>query len=80
MSRSPRRRHHDVVTATAAETARADLRARRRRYALVMGSCIALVLFGFYVPAPIPVRLVALAVAAVLAPLAAITGNGGPSG
>ena len=49
-------------------------------YALVMGSCIALMLFGFFVPVPVPVRLVALAVAAVLAPLAAIVGNGGPSG
>ncbi len=83
MTRLPRRRRQhvaDVVTPTPAEAIRADLRGRRRRYALVMGSCVVLMLFGFFVPAPVPVRLVALAVAAVLAPLAAIAGNGGPSG
>ena len=41
-----------------------------------MGVCLALVVFGFFVPAPVPVRLVALAVAAVLPPIAAITANG----
>ena len=82
MSRLPRpsQRPVDVVTPTPTETARIDLRRRQRCYALVMGSCVALMLLGFLVPVPVPVRLVALAVAAVLAPLAAIAGNGGPSG
>lgn len=66
----------DVVTPTEGEARRADLARRRRRYGLLMGLCLALVLFGFFVPAPVPVRLVALAVAAVLPPVAAITANG----
>jgi hypothetical protein len=69
-----------VVTPTAAERQRADLAVRRRRYAVLMGCCLLLVLFGFFVPAPVPLRLVALAVAAVLPPMAAIAGNGGPRG
>jgi hypothetical protein len=32
--------------------------------------------FGFFVPAPTPVRVVALVVAAVLPPIAAIAANG----
>ncbi len=68
------------MTPTPAERDRADLALRRRRYALLMGSCLLLVLFGFFVPAPVPLRLAALAVAAVLPPLAAIAGNGGPRG
>lgn len=71
---------HDVVTPTAAEAARADQARRRRRYGLLMGLCLTLVGFGFFVPAPVPARLVALAVAAVLPPIAAIAGNAGPGG
>jgi hypothetical protein len=37
--------------------------------------CLALVVFGFWVPAPVPLRVCALLVAAVLPPLAAIVGN-----
>jgi hypothetical protein len=40
--------------------------------------CIALVVFGFFVPAPVPFRVVALAIAAILLPMAAIAGNAGP--
>jgi hypothetical protein len=41
----------------------------------VMVPCLVLVVFGFFVPAPVPVRVVALAVAAVLPPVAAILAN-----
>ena len=74
--RRPAARTYDVVTPTAQEARRADLSRRRRRYGLLMGLCLTLVLFGFFVPAPVPVRLGALAVAAVLPPVAAIAGNG----
>ena len=52
------------------------LRGRKRRYFALMVPCLALVLFGFFVPAPIPVRVAALVVAAVIPPFAAIRGNG----
>ena len=64
-----------MVTPTAAERARADRRRRQRSYGLLMGLCLALVLFGFFVPAPVSVRLAALAIGAVLPPIAAIAGN-----
>jgi hypothetical protein len=37
--------------------------------------CILLVAFGFFVPAPTPIRLAALAIAAFMPPIAAILGN-----
>jgi hypothetical protein len=40
-----------------------------------MVPCIILVAFGFFVPAPTPIRLVALAIAAFMPPIAAIVGN-----
>ena len=52
------------------------LRGRKRRYFALMVPCLALVLFGFFVPAPIPVRVAALVIAAVIPPFAAIRGNG----
>ena len=52
------------------------LRGRKRRYFALMVPCLALVLFGFFVPAPIPVRVAALVIAAVIPPVAAIRGNG----
>jgi hypothetical protein len=45
----------------------------------VIVPCLALVAFGFFVPAPVPVRVVVLVVAAVLAPVAAIVANAGAS-
>ena len=42
---------------------------------MVMVPCIVLVLFGFFVPAPTPVRVAALAIAAVLPPVASILAN-----
>jgi hypothetical protein len=55
---------------------RTEIRARKRRYLSLMVPCLLLVIFGFFVPAPTPLRVVALAVAAVLPPIAVIRGNG----
>lgn len=66
----------DVVTRTERERRNDAINARQRRYLWVMVPCFALMLFGFFVPAPIPLRLCALAVASVLPPIAAIVGNG----
>ncbi|HEY5032743.1 MAG TPA: DUF3099 domain-containing protein [Actinomycetes bacterium] len=66
---------YDIVTPTEGEARERSIAARRRRYFLVMVPCIVLVLFGFFVPAPVPLRVAALAVAAVLPPVAAILGN-----
>jgi hypothetical protein len=66
----------DVVTRTEREARNDAINARQRRYLRVMIPCIALMLFGFFVPAPIPLRLVALAIASILPPIAAIVGNG----
>lgn len=65
----------DIVTPTEREALERSIAARRRRYFRVMVPCIALVLFGFFVPAPVPVRVAALAVACLLLPIAAILGN-----
>jgi hypothetical protein len=74
----PQRPVYDIVTPTEHEALEADIRARRRRYFRVMGPCLALVVFGFLVPAPQPVRVAALVVAAVLPPIAAMVGNTSP--
>lgn len=69
-------RRKDVLKATPVESRREMLAGRRRRYFGLMVPCVLLVLFGFFVPAPVPVRVACLAVAAVLPPIAAIRGNG----
>jgi len=66
---------YDIVTPTEREARERSIAARRRRYFMVMVPCIVLVLFGFFVPAPTPLRVAALAVAAVLPPVASILGN-----
>jgi len=66
---------YDIVTPTEREQVERSIARRRRRYFLVMGPCVALVLFGFFVPAPTPVRVAALTIAAVLPPLAVIIGS-----
>jgi len=66
---------YDIVTPTERELRDRAIARRRRRYFRVMGPCIALVLFGFFVPAPTPLRVAALTVAAVLPPLAVIVGS-----
>ena len=65
----------DIVTPTDREALERSIARRRRGYFRVMVPCIALVLFGFFVPAPVPVRVVALAIAAFLPPVAAIVAN-----
>jgi hypothetical protein len=72
----PRNAAYDIVTPTERERRNADIDRRRRRYFAIMLPCLALVSFGFFVPAPTPVRVVALVVAAVLPPIAAIAANG----
>jgi uncharacterized membrane protein YhaH (DUF805 family) len=54
-----------------------SIRARRRRYFWLMGPCLVLVVFGFFVPAPTAWRIAALAVAAVIPPIAAVVANVG---
>lgn len=65
----------DIVTPTEREALEAEIAKRKRRYLSIMLPCIALAMFGFFVPAPVPLRLAALAVAACLPPIAAIAGN-----
>lgn len=65
----------DVRTPTEHEALLASIAARRRRYFRVMVPCLVLMGFGFFVPAPLPIRLSALAIAAVLPPIAAMLGN-----
>jgi hypothetical protein len=68
-------RAYDIVTPTERELRERAIARRRRRYFLVMGPCLVLVVFGFFVPAPTPLRVAALAVAAVLPPIAAVVGS-----
>ena len=73
--RSRRRGVHDIVTPTPHEEKIDAIARRRRRYLAIMLPCLALVIFGFWVPAPVPLRVGALLVASVLPPIAAIVGN-----
>jgi hypothetical protein len=65
----------DVVTPTPREALLAEVGRRRRRYFWVIGPALLLVLFGFFVPAPTPLRVIALVVAALMVPTAGIVGN-----
>jgi Protein of unknown function (DUF3099) len=65
----------DIVTPTPHEEKIAEIARRRRRYLAIMLPCLVLVVFGFWVPAPVPVRVGALLVASVMPPIAAIVGN-----
>jgi hypothetical protein len=47
---------YDIVTPTPHEQMVDEIAARRRRYFAIMLPCLALVIFGFWVPAPVPVR------------------------
>jgi hypothetical protein len=67
--------HYDIVTPTDRERLNDEVDVRRRRYFMIMIPCLVLVAFGFFVPAPTSARVAALAVAAVLPPLAAILGT-----
>lgn len=66
---------YDIVTPTERESLDADIARRRRRYVLIWVPCIALVGFGFFVPAPTALRIAALVLAAPLLPIAAIVAN-----
>ncbi len=78
-----RRRHREeqvfnVVTPTERERQEDTIRGQQRRYFRIMIPCLVLVVFGFFVPAPTPLRVAALAVAAVMPPIAAIVGSNKP--
>ncbi|MGN6302583.1 MAG: DUF3099 domain-containing protein [Angustibacter sp.] len=76
MARRDRRPpRYDIMTPTEREALDADIARRRRRYFLLWVPCIVLVVFGFFVPAPTPLRIAALVVAAPLLPAAAFVGN-----
>jgi hypothetical protein len=66
---------YDVVTPTPDQARLEEIGRRQRRYFRIMVPCILLVAFGFFVPAPTPFRLVALAIAAFMPPVAAIVAN-----
>jgi hypothetical protein len=69
---------YNIVTPTERERRDDDIETRRRRYFAIMIPCLSLVAFGFFVPAPTPFRVAALALAALLPPVAAIVGNAKP--
>ncbi|GAA4353295.1 hypothetical protein [Angustibacter luteus] len=73
--RSRRLPRYDIVTPTEHEARDDEIARQRVRYFLVWVPCIALVLFGFFVPAPTPWRIAALVLAAPLLPLAAVIGS-----
>ncbi len=75
-----RRRHEQVRDISSPQVPRRlddSIRSRRRRYFWLMGPCLVLTVFGFFVPAPVPLRISALAVAAVIPPVAAVVANAG---
>lgn len=65
----------DVHTPTERERLEASIARRKKRYFTVMVPCLVLVAFGFFVPAPTPIRLIALAIAAFMPPIASMVGN-----
>lgn len=65
----------DVHTPTEREKLEASIARRRRRYFRVMIPCLVMVAFGFWAPAPIPLRLTVLAIAAFMPPIASMLGN-----
>jgi hypothetical protein len=68
----------DLVTPTEREARDDGVAKRRRRYFAVMIPCIVLVVFGFFIPAPVPLRLVALVIASFLLIIGVIVGNAAP--
>jgi hypothetical protein len=76
--RKRRGNHYNIVTPTERERRDDEVETRRKRYFAIMIPCLSLVAFGFFVPAPTPARVAALALAAVLPPVAAIVGNAKP--
>ena len=70
VTRQPLPEVHDVWTRTERELRLEEIQDRQRRYLRTALPALGLVLFGFFVPAPVPVRVGALLVAVLLAPLA----------
>ena len=70
VSREPLPEVHDVWTRTERELRLEEIQARERRYLRTALPGLGLVLFGFFVPAPVPVRVGALLVAVLLVPFA----------
>jgi len=68
----------NVVTPTEGERREDQIRAQQRRYFRIMLPCLVLVVFGFFVPAPTPIRVAALCIAAVMPPIAAFVGSNKP--
>jgi Protein of unknown function (DUF3099) len=74
--RHTRSEHFDVVTPTEHERRDDDIARRRKSYFLIMIPCIVLFVgFGYLLPVPTPVRVMALGIAAVLPPIAAVVAN-----
>jgi hypothetical protein len=77
MERHPHEPPRDIASRDVPRRLDDSIRARRRRYFWLMGPCLVLTAFGFFVPAPTPWRIAALAVAAVIPPVAAVVANAG---
>jgi hypothetical protein len=77
MAGRPHERPRDISSPEVPRRLDDSIRARRRRYFWLMGPCLVLAVFGFFVPAPTPWRIGALAVAAVIPPVAAVVANAG---
>ncbi|MGQ0844178.1 MAG: DUF3099 domain-containing protein [Sporichthyaceae bacterium] len=77
----PRRRQEpadeifDVVSRTAREARLESIARRQRNYFRFMVPAMGCTLFGFFVPAPLPLRLAALFLAVVLGLTAVVLGN-----
>jgi hypothetical protein len=77
MERQEHERPQDIASPDVPRRLDDSIRSRRRRYFWLMGPCLVLTVFGFFVPAPTPWRIAALAVAAVIPPVAAVVANAG---
>jgi hypothetical protein len=77
MERHQHERPRDIASRDVPRRLDDSIRSRRRRYFWLMGPCLVLTVFGFFVPAPTPWRIAALAVAAVIPPVAAVVANAG---
>lgn len=65
----------DVVTPTERQARLEGIARRQRLYFRWMVPAISLVAFGFFIPAPIPLRLAALVIATGLGAVAVVLGN-----
>lgn len=65
----------DVVTPTARQARLERIAERQRNYFRFMVPSIGCTAFGFFVPAPIPIRLAALLLAVALGLTAVVLGN-----